>query len=100
MTKVSRRAKKTGRKKQKGNRTPEKTPHLWRVQASQVVIVGTEPACQFRRHKTRKFDPWIWEISGGGQCNPLQYPCLENPHGQRNLVGYSPWGLKVSDTTE
>jgi len=28
--------------------------------------------------------------SGGGHGNPLQYPCLENPHGQRNLVGYSP----------
>ena len=22
-------------------------------------------------------------------CNPLQYSCLENPHGQRSLVGYS-----------
>ena len=32
--------------------------------------------------------------------NPLQYSCLENPHGQRSLVGYSPWGYKESDTTE
>ena len=24
--------------------------------------------------------------------NPLQYSCLENPHGQRILVGLSPWG--------
>ena len=32
-------------------------------------------------------------------ANPLQY-CLENPHGQRSLVGYSPWGHKESDTTE
>ena len=31
---------------------------------------------------------------------PLQYSCLENPHGQRSLVGYSPWGHKESDTTE
>ena len=23
-----------------------------------------------------------------------QYSCLENPHGQRNLAGYSPWGHK------
>ena len=29
--------------------------------------------------------------------NPLQYSCLENPHGQRGLVGYSPWGHKESD---
>ena len=25
----------------------------------------------------------------------LQYSCLENPHGQRRLVGYSPWGHRV-----
>ena len=37
---------------------------------------------------------------GGGHGNPLQCSCLENPHGQRNLVGYSPWGHKKSDTTE
>ena len=24
----------------------------------------------------------------------------ENPHGQRSLAGYSPWGRKESDTTE
>ena len=29
---------------------------------------------------------------GGGHGNPLQYSCLENPHGQRSLAGYSPWG--------
>ena len=27
---------------------------------------------------------------GGGHDNPLQYSCLENPHGQRNLMGYCP----------
>ena len=37
---------------------------------------------------------------GGGNGNPLQYSCLENPHGQRSLEGYSPWGRKESDITE
>ena len=37
---------------------------------------------------------------GGGHGNPFQYSCLENPHGQRSLAGYSPWGRKESDTTE
>ena len=37
---------------------------------------------------------------GGGHGNPLQYSCLENPHGQRSLVGYSSWVHKESDTTE
>ena len=32
--------------------------------------------------------------------NPLQYSCLENPHTQRSLEGYSPWGHKELDTIE
>ena len=36
----------------------------------------------------------------GGHGNPLQYSCLENPYGQRSLVGYGPWGCQESDTTE
>ena len=27
---------------------------------------------------------------GGGQGNPLQYSCLENPQGQTSLASYSP----------
>ena len=37
---------------------------------------------------------------GGGNGNLLQYSCLENSHGQRSLMGCSPWGGKESDTTE
>ena len=37
---------------------------------------------------------------GKGNGNPLQYSSLENPHGQRSLVGYSPWGHKELDMTE
>ena len=32
-----------------------------------------------------------------GNSNPFQYSFLENPHGQRNLAGYSPWDHKESD---
>ena len=44
--------------------------------------------------------PGLGRSPGGGHGNPLQYSCLENPHGQRILTGYSPWGHKESDTTE
>ena len=44
--------------------------------------------------------PGLGRSPGRGHDNPLQYPCLENPHGQRSLVGYSPWGWKELDTTE
>ena len=48
---------------------------------------------------------WVRSLGGedalvGGHGNPLQYSCLENPHGQRNLAGYSPWGHIESDTTD
>ena len=33
----------------------------------------------------------------GGHGNPLQFLPGES-HGQRSLVGYSPWGCKESDT--
>ena len=32
---------------------------------------------------------------GEGHGNPFQYSCLENAHGQRSLVGYSPRGCRV-----
>ena len=44
--------------------------------------------------------PGLRRSPGGGYGNPLQYSCLENPHGQRGLVGYGPWGHKELDTTE
>jgi len=44
--------------------------------------------------------PGLGRSVGGGHGNPLLYSCLENPHGQRSLVGYSPWGCKELDTTE
>ena len=43
--------------------------------------------------------PELGRSPGGGRGNPLQYSCLENPHGQRSLAGYTPWGHKESDTT-
>ena len=44
--------------------------------------------------------PVFGRSPGEGNGNPLQYSCLENPHGQRSLADYSPWGSKESDTTE
>ena len=44
--------------------------------------------------------PGLGRSSGEGNGNSLQYSCLENPHGQRSLVGYSPQGHKEVDMTE
>ena len=42
--------------------------------------------------------PSLGRSPGEGNGNPLQYLCLEKSHGQRSLVGCSPWGHKESGT--
>jgi len=37
--------------------------------------------------------------SPGVHGNALQYSCLENSHGQRSLVGCSPWSYKEQLST-
>ena len=44
--------------------------------------------------------PGLGRSPGGGHGNPLQYSCPGESHGQRSLVGYSPWGRKELDMTE
>ena len=44
--------------------------------------------------------PGLGRSPGEEHGNPLQYSCLENPHGQKSLAGYSLWGCKESDMTE
>ena len=41
------------------------------------------------------WNPGLGQSPGGEHGNPLQYSWLENPHGQRSLVGCSPWGHRV-----
>ena len=65
-----------------------------------VGASGKEPVCQHKECKRCEFDPCVGKIPGGGNGNPLQYSCLENPHGQRRLEGYSPCGSKKSDMVE
>ena len=33
--------------------------------------------------------PGLGRFPRGGHDNPFHYSCLENPHGQRSLVGYN-----------
>ena len=58
---------------------------------------GKESACNA---EDLSLIPGLGRSPGGGHDNPLQYSCLENPHGQRSLAGFSPQGCKESDMTE
>ena len=42
--------------------------------------------------------PGLGRSPGGGHGNPVFLP--GESHGQKSLVGYSPWGHKELDTTE
>ena len=44
--------------------------------------------------------PRLGRYPRGGRGNPLQYFCVENPHGQGSLVGYSPQRHIEFDMTE
>ena len=45
-------------------------------------------------------DPWVREIPWRRSWQHTPVFCLENPHEQRSLEGYSPWGGKELDMTE
>ena len=40
---------------------------------------GKESACQSRRPRKCRFNPWVGRSPREGNGNPLQYSCLENP---------------------
>ena len=68
--------------------------------ASQVMQVVKSPPANAGDIKEARSIPRLGKSPGVGNGNPLQYSWLENPTGQRSLAGYSPWGVKESDTTE
>ena len=45
---------------------------------------------EFASAGDRSLIPALGRSPGGGHGNLLQYPCPENPHGQRRLMDYSP----------
>ena len=44
------------------------------------------------------FNPWVGKISWRRKWQPTPVFLPGRSHGWRSLVGYSPWGLKESDT--
>ena len=63
---------------------------LFTVWASQVALVVKNPPANAGDLRDVFLIPGSGRSPGGGQGNPFQYSCLENPHGQRNLAGYDP----------
>ena len=67
-------------------------PGMWRS--------GKKSACQCRRHRRCRLDPWIGNIPWRRKWQPAPVFLLGEFQGQRSLAGYSPQGHKESDMTE
>ena len=62
--------------------------------------IGKEPTCQRGRHKEMSVQSWVGHIPWKREWQPIPAFLPGKSHGQRSLVGYSPWGHKELDTTE
>ena len=64
----------------------------------EALVAQTERIClQCRRHR---FNPWVRKIPQRRSWQPTTVFLPGEFHGQRSLVGYSPWGRKKSDMIE
>ena len=58
---------------------------------------GKELACQGRRHKRRRFDPWVGKIPWRRPWQPTSVFFPGESYGQRSLASYCLYGHKESD---
>ena len=65
-----------------------------------VADSAKESTCSCRRYKRHGFDPWVGKIPWRRewQSTPIFLP--GKFHGQRSLMGCSPWSWKELDMTE
>ena len=68
--------------------------------ASQVVLVVKNPPADAGDARRHEFNPWVEKIPRRRAWQPTPVFLPGKSHGQRSLVGYSPWGRKELDTTE
>ena len=60
------------------------------------VSTVKESTCQCRRYR---FNSWAGKMPWRRKWQPTPVFLPGQSHGQRSLVGYSPWGRKDSDTS-
>ena len=60
--------------------------YLWRTPGG---ASGKELACQCRRQRRPRFDPWVWKIPWRRKWHSTPVFLPGESHGQRSLAGYS-----------
>ena len=86
----------------KGQEISKQISQLDKFRIWSVIPSGSadkESACQCRRYKSLRLDSWVGKIPLEKEMATLVFLSGKS-HGQRSLVGYSPWGRKELDTTE
>ena len=63
-------------------------------------LIGKEFACIGVVTEDCGFGPWVGKIPWSRAWQPTPVFLPGESHGQRSLVGYSPWGHKELDMTE
>ena len=74
----------------KSKSTPELSCYKDREIGLPWWLSGKESACQGRRLKRCRFDPWVWKILCRRKWPPTSVFLPGKFHGQRSLVGYRP----------
>ena len=65
-----------------------------KVLHSQLALVVKNLPADTYRHKRHRLGPWVWKIPRRRARQSTSVFLSGESHGQRSLVGYSPWGLK------
>ena len=96
---------KKGRSKDEDVQEQErKTEVNYSLYTWELVETKASPVAQRLKHLPPKWDTWVqslrWEDPLEKEMAPTPVFLPGETHGRRSLVGYSPRGLKESDTTE
>ena len=65
-----------------------------------IAYLGAQSVNNLLQCRRPGFDPWVGKIHWQRKWRPTPVPLPGKSHGQRSLVGCSPWGHKESGTTE
>ena len=66
-------------------------PFIILIKGLPLQLNVKESTCQCKRHE---FDPWVWKIPWKRKWQPTPVFLPGKSHGQRSLMGYSPWSCK------
>ena len=68
--------------------------NLGEIRASLIAFPGGSVVKNLPANAEYEFDPWVRKIPWRRKWQPIPIFLPGESHGQKSLVGYSPWGHK------